>query len=145
MSIQKGDKYTHTLCVGVKPREIPIEQGKQAQGFVYTISNDNYEIYGAPIITLTVGERYRFEINTPNHPFYITTDAQGAGVGRKPPLSLVGAIEIQKETGDSLGNVGIEKGVLVWTPTSDHAQMPLYYQCNYHAVMGNEIKIIEKQ
>jgi len=142
MSIQKGGKVTDILYVGVQKRKVPLVEGQEPQGFVYTISKDNNTIYGAPVVTLTVGQRYKFIIDTPGHPFYITTDDEGAGVTRKPTLSLVGAIQILQETKDSLGNVGIQKGVLTWTPSKEHAQMTLYYQCNFHKKMGNEIKVV---
>ncbi len=141
MSIRREGQTVDTLYVGTQPRKIPLPEQKEAKGSVYNISKDKQTIYGAPVVTLNVGQRYRFIIDSPGHPFYITTNFNGGGIGNKPSTSLIGMIEIPIETAESKGNVGIEKGILVWTPKKEHAQMTLYYQCNYHKRMGNEIKV----
>lgn len=142
MSIRKEGQVIETLYVGVQPRRVPLEGETAAKGSVYNISVDKKEIFGAPIITLVVGNTYRFVIDTPGHPFYITTDPEGGAVSRPEKLSLLGAIEVPIESSESKGNVGIEKGVLVFSPKAEHAQMELYYQCNYHKKMGNKVNVI---
>lgn len=143
MSIRRAGQTVETLYVGTQDRKIPFPGEKVPKGSVYSVTMNKQEIYGCPIITLNVGQRYKFIIDTPGHPFYITTDPNGGGMSKK--ASMIGSIEIQIETAESLGNVGIEKGVLVWTPTSDHAQMQLFYQCNYHKSMGNKINVIDNK
>jgi len=142
MSIRQEGHVIETLYVGVQPRKVPLPGETEPKGSVYNISVDKIEIFGAPILTLIVGNTYRFVIDTPGHPFYISMDEHGAGMMRTPTLSLIGAIEIPIETSESKGNVGIEKGILVWSPRPEHAQIKLYYQCNYHKNMGNAINIV---
>jgi len=142
MSIKYADTSLEILYVGVQARKVPLPGENKASGNVFNITMDQNEIFGAPKITLVVGKTYKFIINTPNHPFYITTDNEGAGVKRTPPISLIGAIDIPVEGPESKGNVGIEKGILIWTPKKEHTQMKLYYECNYHKFMGNEINVV---
>jgi hypothetical protein len=132
MSIRREEQVIETLYIGIQPRRVPAPGEVVPTGNVYNITADKNEIYGAPIVSVTVGKTYRFEIN-------ISSDAVGGGALRN--LSLVGAIEIQIESPESKGNVGIEKGILVWTPKKEHTQMDLYYQCNYHKYMGNKINV----
>ena len=139
MSVKIGNTEVEILYVGLAPRTIPDEQGSKPEGNIYTISKDNLEIYGRPFVTLISGKTYKFIINCPGYPFYITTDSQGGGAVKNPPLSFIGAIDITPESTGEKGNIGIEKGELTWTPSSDHTQMKLFYQCNYYRNMGNEI------
>lgn len=139
MSVQRGDNKIDVLYVSLVQRKVPAPGEKEPEGMVYAISKDKIEVYGAPYITMTVGTTYRFVIDTPGYPFYITTDPAGGGLFRNPPLSYIGAIEITPENTDEKGNVGLEKGVLTWTPESAHSQMTLYYQSNFHSYAGNQI------
>lgn len=139
MSIKRGETVIETLYIGLQKRTTPLPGDAEPQGLVYNITKDHKEFYGAPYITLVAGTTYKFVIDTPGHPFYITTDANGGGVISKPSMSMIGAIDIEPESTGEKGNVGIEKGVLTWTPERAHAQMKLYYQCNYHKNMGNEV------
>lgn len=139
MSFRRGERTVDTLYVGLQKRTIPLPGQVEPQGMIFTISKDQKEVYGCPYVTLNVGTTYRFVIDTPKHPFYITTDSEGGGVLRKPLQSLVGVIEIVPETTGEEGNVGIEKGILTWTPSIEHAQMKLFYQCNFYPSMGNSI------
>lgn len=142
MSIKSGDVRPEILYVGLQRRTVPLKGESKPSGNVFTISKDQVEIYGAPILTLNADVTYSFVIDTPGHPFYITTSEAGGGVMLDPPQSLIGQIEITPETSGELGNVGIEKGILTYIPSRDHAQMKLYYQCNYQPHMGNSINII---
>jgi len=139
MSIKHGDTKIEVFYVGTQPRKVPIPGEKEAHGEVFTITKDNKEYYGSPYITLVSGNTYKFVINTPGYPFYITTDPVGAGVIRRPSQSLIGAITINPESTSEKGNVGIEKGELTFTPDRLHADMKIYYQSNFHKNMGNEI------
>lgn len=143
MSIRQEGQKIETLYVGVQPRKVPAPGELKPHGSVYNITSDQIEIFGAPILTLVIGNTYRFIIDAPGHPFYITTDSTGGGATRNPSMSLTGAIEIPIEERNSKGNVGIEKGNLVWTPRKDHMEMKLFYQCNFHKHMGNIINVIE--
>jgi hypothetical protein len=140
MSIRKEEQIIETLYIGVQSRKVPAPGEIKPIGNVYNITADRNEIFGAPVVTVIVGRTYRFEIDAKNYPFYITTDPVGGGALKN--LSLVGAIEIPIEAPESKGNVGIEKGLLVWTPKKEHTQMELYYQCNYHKYMGNKINVV---
>lgn len=139
MSFRRGETVVDTMYVGLQKRQQPLPGQKEPQGNVYTITKDKVTVYGAPFITMDSGTTYHFVIDCPGHPFYITTDSQGGGVMRNPIQSLVEAIEIVPENTEEKGNVGIEKGVLTWTPSREHSQMKLFYQCNYYPSMGNQI------
>lgn len=137
MSITHGDAKLEIFYIGLQKRQHPTKD--ETSEFVYTITKDHNEYYGKPFITLNAQSTYKFVINTPGHPFYITTNAVGGGVLNKPVQSLLGAISIISESVMEKGNVGIEKGELTWTPSREHAQMKLYYQSNFGRYMGNEI------
>ena len=139
MSVQRGGSKVDTLYVGLRERKLPVEGDNDPSEMVFSVSKDNVEVFGKPFISLAVGTTYRFVIDTPGYPFYITTDPFGGGIFRKPPMSYVGSIEITPENTDEKGNVGLEKGVLTWTPESAHSQMTLYYQSNFHHDAGNQI------
>lgn len=143
MSVRRGEDRTDTLYIGLQPRKLPIEGEEDSSEMVYSISKDQVEIFGCPFVTLSCGTTYRFVIDTPGYPFYITTDPVGGGIFRQPVLSYVGSIEITPENSDEKGNVGLEKGVLTWTPESAHSQMTLYYQSNFHHHAGNQIIVKE--
>jgi hypothetical protein len=141
MSLKRGENVNDYLYIGLAERTIPLPGQKKASGLIYTVTRDHIEIYRAPFITLDVGVTYHFVIDTPGHPFYITTDDKGGGVQLEPVQSMIGAIQITPETTQELGNVGITKGTLKWTPNRDHNQMTLFYQCDYHPSMGNTIHV----
>ena len=88
-----------------------------------------YTVNGSEGVTLDLirGTKYVFDINTPSHPFYISTDATGVGVGE-----LTNGV-----TGSMTQN-----GTLTFTPNSSHPNM-LYYQCSVHPKMGYIINIVD--
>jgi len=139
MSVKRGETKYDTLYIGLQKRIEPLPGQQEAQGMVYAITKDHKEVYGRPFVTLNVGTTYRFVIETPGHPFYITTDELGGGAIREPALSYVGSIEIVPENTDEKGNVGITKGILTWSPSAEHTQMKLFYQSNFHQGCGNQI------
>lgn len=134
MSIDVSGMKTEYLYVGTQPRKPP------GKGHVYTITTDKVSIYGAPAVTLYVGQTYEFVIDTPGHPFYITTSNTGGG-SREVKTNMIGRISISREASHSLGNVGIDKGRLTWTPRKEHVDMSLFYQCNHHKNMGNALNV----
>lgn len=126
------------------PIRIKVELGKSKfdeKKPIYVFTIDDHELYGKPILSLKVGQTYIFDINTPRCPFYITSDSVGGGINENEILSMRGAINIESENAYEIGNVGIEKGTLTWTPDFIHRNMELYYQCNFFSGMGNRIKI----
>jgi hypothetical protein len=138
MSLRRGETKVDYLYIGLAKREVPPGQ-KAVSPYIYTITKDGQTIYQSPYLTVEVGTIYHFVIDTPGHPFYITTHPRGGGVAAGPSQSMAGAIEIIPESTGQIGNVGIEKGTLSWTPAALHSQMKLFYQCNYYPDMGNSI------
>ena len=114
---------TTILYVNVTPRS-------NGKGHVYAISNlsnsNGSSPRATPKLNLVSENLYRFVIDTPGHPFYITTSSIGGN------NDLVGSLGFPN-------NIGIEKGSLDWTPTKTNVRV--YYQCNYHKNMGGEIII----
>lgn len=88
-----------------------------------------YTINGTEALTLTLkrGTTYVFSINTPTHPFYISSDDSGEGAG-----------EITSGVTGSM----TENGTLRFTPNSTHPDL-LYYQCAVHSKMGYLINIVD--
>lgn len=81
-----------------------------------------------PIITLTRGSTYTFNMNTPGHPFFIQT--------------IIGAYNNNFLYLDGLNNVGAEVGEIKWTvPIS--APDTLYYICRNHSAMNGKINIVD--
>ena len=113
---------------------VNITSSPSGKGHVYAISNSSNSNGTSPRATpklnLVSGNLYRFEIDTPGHPFYITTS--GVGGGNLSGNNLIGALRFPN-------NSGIEKGSLTWTPVKTNVRV--YYQCNYHKNMGGEIII----
>ena len=109
---------------------VNVTSRSDGKGHVYAISNSSNSNGTSPRVTpklnLVSGNSYRFEIDTPGHPFYITTNSVGGG------NNLIGALGFPN-------NIGIEKGSLAWTPVKTNVRV--YYQCNYHKNMGGEIII----
>jgi hypothetical protein len=88
-----------------------------------------YEIDGVQgrTIDLVRGTTYTFNVMTPGHPFYITTDGAG-GAG------------FPGEVTTGVTNSRATSGTLTFTPDASHPDL-LYYQCGVHALMGFEINI----
>ena len=90
----------------------------------------NYTINSSsdPVLTLTRGVTYMFEVNASGHPFYIKTNGT-AGTGDVYTNGVSGS-----------GN-GVENGTLIFTvPLS--APNTLFYHCSAHSAMGNSINVI---
>jgi len=79
---------------------------------------------GAPI-TLKRGTTYTFGVNSPGHPFYISTNADG---GPGFPGEITAGVT----------NSRTEFGVLSYTP-DNATTSPVYYNCGVHLDMGGMI------
>lgn len=90
----------------------------------YIISGDVNGPY-ADINNVFVGDVLRFNVNTPNHPFWIKTTSQ----------------EIGSSYAVNVSSNGIEEGIIEWIPY-DHGTY--YYQCGYHANMNGQIIVQER-
>ena len=77
--------------------------------------------YDAPI-TINVGDTLNFDVNAPDHPFYIKT-AQEPGTGYQV---------------SNVTNNGTTGGVVSWTPTTTGTY---YYQCSVHSGMYGTITV----
>lgn len=118
---------TLDICCTFKVTVVKREAG--SIGSEYTVNGVR-----SPRLKLVVGKTYKFEIDAKGHPFYITTNAIG-GTRR-----MDGALtEVHKDSDN-----GIEVGVVTFTPNNNHVGKPLYYQCNYHRLMGYKLLIVEK-
>tara|TARA_R110002072_G_scaffold45565_4_gene126725 strand:+ start:377 stop:793 length:417 start_codon:yes stop_codon:yes gene_type:complete len=135
MSLSIGNRTIEKMKVVVT--ESKLNPGQP----IYSITMDENEYYGRPELSFKVGRTYKFEFDTLNHPFYITTDEHGGGSKRNPTQSMIGTIQIIPENSNESGNVGLVTGSLTWTPQYHHQEMNLYYQCNDHPHMGNQIHI----
>ena len=76
-------------------------------------------------LSLVRGTKYVFEIITPTHPFYISSDDTGVGAG---------------EITDGVTGSKTQNGTLTFTPNNSHPNL-LYYQCSAHPKMGYKINI----
>lgn len=94
----------------------------QGHPFGYRINN----VEGREI-TLKRGTTYTFSVNTPGHPFYISTSEVGASAG---------------EYTAGVTNGRITSGTLVFTPDGNTPDL-LYYQCFIHPSMGYIINITD--
>ncbi len=92
-------------------------------------SGSGWEIDGVEgkELTLVRGVTYTFAINAPGHPFYISTDPDGAGAG---------------EVTSGVTGSQTDFGILTFTPNVGHPNL-LYYQCYAHLNMGWKINIVD--
>ncbi len=78
-------------------------------------------------LTLTRGMTYTFSINTPGHPFYLTTDpVGGTGAPGEITMGVTGSLT--------------DVGTLTFTPSAATPNL-IYYQCAVHQYMGWKINI----
>ncbi len=108
--------------------QVRVAEKTQAHPFFGQGSSFGYVIDGISggTLELSVGNTYRFDIDTPGHPFYLTTDPVG---GAGAPGSLMG------------GKAPIDKGIFVFTVPNDFPSSA-YYQCAVHQSMGGRVKLI---
>lgn len=98
--------------------------------FVFVINDKKF--YGD--ILLTIGQIYRFHIQSEDHPFYITKSSSGSMIGILNHNHL-----------NISGNIGVEKGsLLVFKPDESYLKgPPIYYQCTKHLYMGGMFLFIK--
>jgi hypothetical protein len=78
-------------------------------------------------LTLVRGTTYTFGIDTPGHPFYLTTDpVGGAGAPGEITAGVTGSL--------------VDVGTLTFTPGASTPNL-IYYQCGVHQYMGWKIDI----
>ena len=78
------------------------------------------------VLNLTIGQTYMFNVNTPTHPVYFTTDAVGG-------LTFPGRIP-------GVTNDQITNGVMTFTPDNT-LPLQFFYQCGVHDSMGWEVRL----
>ena len=108
----------HTINQDAIPTEAPILA-------TYTLSGTdvNGTVSGDDIsITINNGDTLSFDVNAPNHPFYIKT-VQGTGTDNQA---------------SNVTNNGTIGGVVNWTPTGAGTY---YYQCSVHDGMYGTITV----
>lgn len=117
--ILESKQVKTTFSFEMEVTEFHVELG-ETRGFLHYIVDGvrDHRLY------LTAGETYKFIINTPGHPFYITSDPFG---GSKDPASK--DPEVKK----------VEVGELLYTPKQEDVGKSLYYQCSIHPKMGYKI------
>jgi hypothetical protein len=80
-----------------------------------------------PVLTLVRGVTKTFSVNTPGHPFIITTSSTGG------PGAAEDVAEVMGEE--------VDVGTVTFTPDSNTPDT-VYYQCHVHTGMGNVIHIV---
>jgi len=76
-----------------------------------------------PALTFNPGNKVRFSVNAPGHPFYVkTTNTQGTANGA-----------------DGVSGNGATNGNVDWTVPEDTTSTTYYYVCSIHSGMGNSI------
>lgn len=96
----------------------------------FTVTNNgfiSYTIDGSsnPILSLTRGETYTFQINAPGHPFWIKT-TQSTGTANA--------------YNDGVSGNGTESGTLTFVVPAT-APATLFYNCQFHASMTGLISV----
>ena len=89
-----------------------------------------YEIHGISNPTLIVrrGQTYTFNLNTPNHPFYLQTTGNG--------------YQFTNIYGVGFSGTGQTSGEYEWVVTHN-APDELFYQCKFHSVMFGKITVMD--
>jgi hypothetical protein len=80
-----------------------------------------------PTLSVTRGQTYTFQVNSPGHPFFIKT-AQVTGTGSAYDAGVT--------------NNGIATGTVTWQVAAD-APPTLFYQCSIHTPMTGAIQIAD--
>jgi hypothetical protein len=82
-----------------------------------------------PLITVTRGSTYTFNMQTPGHPFFIQTES--------------GAYDEELVYLSGIENLGASVGEITWT-VSENAPDTLYYVCGNHESMSGKINIVDQ-
>lgn len=99
-----------------------------AQTTTFNVTNSGMTAYiinsqANPTLTLTRGQTYTFNVNTPGHPFDIKT-VQGAGTANQYNVGVSAQ--------------GVTNGTLTFNVAAD-APATLWYQCEIHNVMSGQL------
>lgn len=99
----------------------------------FDVTNNGFAAYvvggvNNPTLTLTRGQTYTFALNTPGHPFWITT-VRGSG-----------DTESNAYTTGVAGN-GASTGTITFVVPAA-APATLFYQCSFHEPMGGTLAIV---
>jgi len=100
--------------------------------YIFAVTNSGsgaYIINGQsnPTLTITEGQTYTFNINAINHPFWIKT-VFSTGTGNA--------------YNDGVTNNGTDNGTITFV-VPYNAPSTLYYNCQYHILMGGTINVID--
>jgi hypothetical protein len=98
----------------------------------FTVSDIPFEAYvidgqDNPTLTLTRGQTYVFNVNTPGHPFWVKS---------------VQGITQANAYNDGVTNNGVQVGMLTFAVPPD-APSTLFYNCEFHAPMTGVIDIVD--
>lgn len=80
------------------------------------------------VLNLRLGQKYRFDVEAPDHPFYIAEDPRGAG---KSGGRCVESIDVP--------GTPVESGSITFTPAETGT---LFYACCSHPFMGSRINVV---
>ena len=123
---------TATPTATPTPTETSTPEPTETPTLTFNVTNDgssNYIINGQPnpILSVTEGQTYTFNINASGHPFWIKT-SQTTGTSD------------QYNTG--VTNNGTDNGTITFVVPSD-APSTLYYICQFHSSMKGTINVID--
>ncbi len=130
MSVSWGNKVvvtTEEVFISEPIINVTVVRKDQTHPFYNQGSEFGYAINGKQGATLVLksGQSYTFNINAPDHPFYLSTSK----VGDNNAASNIG-----------VPGTPLEMGTFTWTPNSETPQ-PLWYQCATHEYMGGRVQI----
>ncbi len=97
---------------------------ENAHHVVYTIDGEQ----GKPLV-LHRGKTYTFDVNTPGHPFFLTTEQGGAN-------------NYSGEITEGVDNSRVQEGTLTFTVQQDLPD-EIYYECGFHTNMGGVITVAD--
>lgn len=98
---------------------------RNAQDYIF--NGNGFTDAADPVLTLKRGETYIFNINAAGHPFYIKRE-QSAGAVNAYNAGVT--------------NNGTEVGTVTFTVPMDAPDI-LYYNCQFHSIMTNQITITD--
>ena len=129
-STPKISSLFHSLG-NIDVRELDIRARGSAYISEVTVSNDGtFMVAGveAPTITVRRNETYTFDLNTPDHPFYLQTTGDGY-----QPANVYNV---------GFNGNGETSGQHQWVVPED-APDEIFYQCEFHPVMFGKIIVVD--
>jgi hypothetical protein len=140
---KKGYYLTSNESLMAKNTGIPLVYGasgltkllpnSNSNGMTYDVSSSGMSSYifagtQNPIITVTRGSTYTFQISAPGHPFSIQ--------------SIEGAYNAQNQYNNGVENNGTESGNIIWV-VPENAPDSVYYVCKNHPAMNGKINVVD--